>query len=266
MIAELNGKISSSASNLSDRLEDQLTGDVFGSLRYISFDKVMKKILERSNILGNDFSKVVDIISNMDIEYWDENIKFWPYNSNAELDIILEFKDIVIGIEVKLYSGISSDDSIEQIDDDVENEVKEESINQLARESRVLSQIIEHTNKLALLLFIAPENRCKKISTGVYNRRIIKDKVELGYISWEEILEAMKEIKKEKKLNRYEQLIINDIISLLKRKGLERFKSFNFEYQDIDVRLFFNFQEKIHKTLEFNYDEIIEREFYYEFR
>ncbi|MFU1797790.1 hypothetical protein ACM1RC_28260 [Paenibacillus azoreducens] len=33
MIAEIHSKISSSGSNLSNRLEDQLTGDFFGDIR-----------------------------------------------------------------------------------------------------------------------------------------------------------------------------------------------------------------------------------------
>jgi hypothetical protein len=35
MIAEIENKISPTGSNLSDRLEDKLTGDVFGSLSYL---------------------------------------------------------------------------------------------------------------------------------------------------------------------------------------------------------------------------------------
>jgi|GEM_PF-4181867 len=34
MLAEIHNKISGTGSNLSDRLEDQLTGDFFGTLRY----------------------------------------------------------------------------------------------------------------------------------------------------------------------------------------------------------------------------------------
>ena len=45
MIAELHGKISSSGSNLSDHLEDKLTGDVFGVLRYLPFHIGMAQIL-----------------------------------------------------------------------------------------------------------------------------------------------------------------------------------------------------------------------------
>ena len=163
---------------------------------------------------------------------------------------------------MKLYSGLSSDDDIDQTLKDVE----EQSINQLARESKVLKEKIVHSNKPALLILIAPEDKSKIICNDASIRGIIEEGVKLGYLSWEEILEGIKQLYLSHELNEYEKLIINDIILLLKRKGLERFKSFNFECEDIDAKLFFNFQEKIHKTLEFNYDEIIERESYYEFR
>ena len=49
-IAEIKGKISSTGSNLSDRLEDLLTSDVFGPLRYIPFDEGLLPI--SSNGIG----------------------------------------------------------------------------------------------------------------------------------------------------------------------------------------------------------------------
>lgn len=43
MIAEIHSKISSSGSNLSDRLEDQLTGDFFGAIGYLPFQVGLKR-------------------------------------------------------------------------------------------------------------------------------------------------------------------------------------------------------------------------------
>jgi len=49
MISEIKGKISASGSNLTDRLEDKLTGDFFGTLQYLiighSIRRSMKMIL-----------------------------------------------------------------------------------------------------------------------------------------------------------------------------------------------------------------------------
>ena len=50
MIVEIKGKISSIGSNLSDKSEDKLTRDLFGTLRYISFNKVSKSILSKTKL------------------------------------------------------------------------------------------------------------------------------------------------------------------------------------------------------------------------
>ena len=49
LIAEIYNKISKDGRNLSDRLEDQLTGDFFGTLRYMSFKSIQHLSVEQSN-------------------------------------------------------------------------------------------------------------------------------------------------------------------------------------------------------------------------
>ena len=51
MIAEIRGKISHTSSNLTERLEDHLTGNVFGSLRYLPFSlgKEINPLTERES-------------------------------------------------------------------------------------------------------------------------------------------------------------------------------------------------------------------------
>ena len=72
MIAEIKGKISSSNSNLSDRMEDELTGNVFGNLRYLPFNKGLKKILVNAVYP----QEVGDEIKKIDCDFWSENIEF----------------------------------------------------------------------------------------------------------------------------------------------------------------------------------------------
>ncbi|MEH6994009.1 hypothetical protein V7075_15050 [Neobacillus drentensis] len=45
MLAEILGKISRTGSNLTERLEDNLTGNVFGVLRYIPFSAALGEVL-----------------------------------------------------------------------------------------------------------------------------------------------------------------------------------------------------------------------------
>lgn len=263
LIAEIKGKISSTGSNLSERLEDKLTGDLFGSLRYISFNKAMKNILLGTKILKEDFLYVLGIINKLNIDYWNRNIQFWPYDILGELDVLLEFEEIVIGIEVKLYSGLSSDDDV---DNSVHNYMMESS-HQLARESRILKKKITGTGKSALLIFIAPEHTCYSICKDAYDRNIIENGVVLGYLPWEEILDSLERITDTGEWNEYEELIIQDLIALLKRKGLERFKNFDFACPGIDPGLYFVFNGR--KDIDINFTSnqgLITGGKYYEFK
>lgn len=263
MIAEIKGKISSAGSNLNDRLEDNLTGDLFGSLRYISFNKAAKNILSKTKVLKGDFTDIFKVINRLEIDYWDRNIQFWPYNSLGELDILLEFEEIVIGIEVKLYSGLSSDDCV----DNSAYEYAVESSHQLSRESRILKRKITGTDKPALLIFIAPEYTCYPICKEAYDRNIIEDGVVLGYLPWEEILVALEKVVGTEELNKYEELIIQDLITLLKRKGLERFRSFDFEYPNIYSDLCFVFKGKKNIDIDFTLNQgAVTEEGHYEFK
>lgn len=52
MIVEIRNKISSSGSNLTDRLEDQLTGNVFGALRYLSSELGLRRAISKARASG----------------------------------------------------------------------------------------------------------------------------------------------------------------------------------------------------------------------
>lgn len=237
LIAEIKGKISSTGSNLSERLEDKLTGDFFGSLRYIPFNKVAKQIILKTRFLYEGSAAILKEIENIDASYWNHNIEFWPSDPQGELDVLMDFDNIVIGIEVKLYSGLSSDDDIVNL----ASTGAIDSRHQLSRESRILKKKILGADKKALLIFIAPEHICYPICREACDRNIIEHGVVLGYIPWEEILVTLEESIDKQELNDFERLIIKDIVDLLKRKGLERFRSFNIECPNIDGDLWFCF-------------------------
>ena len=223
MIAEIQGKISSTGSNLNERLEDNLTGNFFGTLRYMSFENGLKKILLQGVTPKND--NVIEIIKNINVEEWSDNISFWPYDKEGEIDVILDFDNCIIGIEVKYLSGISSDDDISNDENSFEDKIKEDkSIQQLARESRIISK--KGPNKEKILIFIADQQSCIDVYKDVTKRNIIEKDVNLVYISWQNILEIMKNLQC---TNKYEKIIIDDLISLLTKKGFDQFKEFLIE-------------------------------------
>ncbi|CAH0121001.1 MULTISPECIES: NERD domain-containing protein [Paenibacillus] len=137
MIAEIHNKISRSGSNLSDRLEDQLTGDFFGTIRYLPFQFGLKHVLQavrfRNDVQNSDLLwwKILGLIE--DYEY---KMHFWFRHAEGEIDLVIDHPRVVIGIEVKYYSGLSSND-----EDTEEIATPEESCHQLARYSRLLEDI-----------------------------------------------------------------------------------------------------------------------------
>ena len=89
--------------------EDNLIGNVFGTLRYVSFNKLMKPILLSSIEAATDEIKenVKNHIESIESYSWNNYIKFWPYDEEGELDLILDFPKVTIGVEVKYNSGMS---------------------------------------------------------------------------------------------------------------------------------------------------------------
>ena len=113
----------------------------------------------------------------------------------------------------------------------------EDSKNQLAKESRIVSRKGE--GKTKILLFIANSESCRKVYNNAVNRNIISNDVQLAYISWQSILVKLKKLKLD---DRYYQVIIDDLISLLMKKGFESFKDMQVDFDvDIDQEKFYSF-------------------------
>lgn len=252
MIAEIEGKVNRRNTNLTELGEDELTGNFFGSMRYIPFNKGLKKILKNA-IRPVELQSMMDEI---DEYYWNDNIFFWDKvreNENlTELDIRMDFSTITIGIEVKYRSGLSSEDA-----EDNESISAENSVNQLSREARVLRLV--GSDKKKLLLLLADDLACAKTIQGI---KVI-DGVKLGYFSWQEVLIQLKELTE---LNDFEQLVIADIIKLLEKKGFLRFSNFDIDISDISNKEYWHFDlPKIMYQFSFGTDKFVEDK-YYEFR
>ena len=234
MIAEIKGKLSQTGYNLNENLEDNLTGNFFGALRYIPFDLALRNILSA----GVHPREVGDLIGKISAYFWSDKIEFWPYDKEGEIDALLNFDDTIIGIEVKYSSGLSSDDDIDNSTMiDKQSVEAEDSKNQLSRESRIVSR--KGAGKRKILLFIANSESCRTVYEDVTKRNIISNDVQLAYISWQSILVELKKLKLD---DRYYQVIIDDLISLLMKKGFESFKDMQVDFDvDIDQEKFYSF-------------------------
>lgn len=249
MIAEIHGKISSSGSNLTDRLEDKLTGDVFGVMRYLPFSLGLKQILNATTFADQQETELPTILA---IEE-SFNYLFWPRYDEGEPDLILESKNAIILIEVKYQSGLSSDDEIED---------PEESRHQLARESQILNRI--KGNKEAFLIFLAKQSDAAPIYFKTLEKNKIHENIHFGYLSWSTVLETLVGIRTNGILSFPNDIIINDLIKLLRKKGFERFKNFKITSEEITTGAFL-FNSKNTPRFAFNFSQTINNS-YYEYR
>ena len=212
MVEEFYGKISRSGSNLSDNLEDKLTGDFFGTLRYMDFCDGLQPILcgalHKSEKHQEESQAAIQLIENVNCTNIrdEEHIKFWPKHDLGELDVLLDFDNCCIGIEVKLHSGLSSDD-------------------QLIREVEILCDLAKDKEKI--LLFIAGHESCVSVYRA-YKNVIRKQGVCFVFASWEDILQSMKDLLNggnESKYTSGQRLMISDLVKLLTRKEFDTFLS-----------------------------------------
>lgn len=261
MIAEIYGKLSTSGSNLNDRLEDNLTGNVLGALRYIPFDKAVKPVLANT-IFPNHLASTINEIQ---AHFWNENITFWPYDIEGELDALLEFDNVITGIEVKYLSGLSSDDGMDYSESSIWKSTESEqaeSLHQLSRESRIISK--KGGKKKKILIFIANSSSCRYIYEDTIKRNLIEKDVDLGYVTWQALLTELTKLKLD---NEFHNLIIDDLIKLLKRKGFDEFKYMVVEDEFlIDDSAYFEFDYELTNTLNFDISTNVRGDLYYEFQ
>ena len=244
MVEEFYGKISRSGSNLSDSLEDKLTGDFFGTLRYMDFCDGLQPILcgalRKSEKQQAESQAAIQLIENVNCTNIkdEEHIKFWPKHDRGELDVLLEFDNCYIGIEVKFQSGLSSDD-------------------QLIREANILCDLSK--DKKRILLFIAKHESC--LSVYRKYKDIISKDVHFVFASWEDILQSIKDILHGGKGSKYtfgQKLMICDLVRLLTRKDFDTFLSMTNGISDrpdqpIEKKGYFMLDDKNHKDDTMNY-------------
>jgi len=258
VIAEIKGKLTQTGHNLNERSEDNLTGNFFGALRYIPFDLALRNILAA----GVYPSKAGDIIGKISADFWSDKIEFWPYDEEGEIDALLNFEDTIIGIEVKYLSGLSSDDDVDtSANTDKQSIEAKPSKNQLSKESRIVSR--RGAGKTKILLFIANSDACRPVYENVTKRNIISNDVLLGYISWQNILVELEKLELE---NPYHQVIIKDLIVLLKKKGFEIFKDMLISPNvDIDPEICYLFDGANSFDFQFKMESTIDGGLHYEF-
>ncbi|SFD39243.1 hypothetical protein SAMN05428981_101190 [Bacillus sp. OV194] len=220
MLADIHNKLSTTGSNLSDRLEDLLTGNFFGTIRYLPFEAALGHILKKAIFEQDDehvqWSNFIEKERGFDAVF-----EFWPKHHEGEIDLRLQLGGTFAGIEVKYLSGLSSEDDGDAVDLQIDYK---ESRNQLARYARMLAEISK--GKTAYLIFLAPFVTMKSVQEAIRSRSIIEPGVHLGFLSWEDVLETLNELPFGD-LDLGRKQIVQDLQELLRKKRFERFTGFS---------------------------------------
>lgn len=200
MIAEIYHKFSTD-------LEDVLTGDFFGVMRYMPFNRGMNQIFK--NYAVSEDPQVMHILSNA--ADGDFNFEFWKRSENGlvEIDGFIPLTSVEIGIEVKYRSGLSGRD-------------------QLEKEAQVLDEWCNGKEKLLILIGEAEE--AKAIYIENKDKRVFRD-VHLAYLSWQDILLGLDQVLIS---SSYEKKMIEDLKTLLREKGFVSFEGFSIDQPVVD--------------------------------
>ena len=200
MIAEIYHKFSTD-------LEDVLTGDFFGAMRYMPFNRGLNQIFK--NYAVSEDPQVTHILSNAADD--DFNFEFWKRSENGlvEIDGFIPLTSVGIGIEVKYRSGLSGGD-------------------QLEKEAQVLDEWCNGKEKLLILIGEAEE--AKAIYIENKDKRVFRD-VHLAYLSWQDILLGLDQVLIS---SSYEKKMIEDLKTLLREKRTVSFEGFSIDQPVVD--------------------------------
>lgn len=240
MIAEIHGKMSDSNVDRNQRLEDELTGNVFGTLRYMPYSKGFKKIFE---CVQSEDSYLKNDLSNIDAD--DFKTIFWKRDKDGEIDFQLFSKslNVCIGVEVKYKSG-------------------ESGSHQLSRYAKMLRKNYGSDTK-CFLVFLAKGYSARSkyyeyLADKCAMKEIERANVHFGYLSWENIYDIFSKINS---YTEFEQLMIDDLKSFLIYRELDGFRNFSIEML-INEHVFYKFDDPLWQYFTVN----INKEEKYEFK
>ena len=203
--------------------EDELTGDFFGTIKYIPFQKGFGRILNEFLKEKEDqkFKKAKEILetfgTNVEFIFWNKQNGKRKYTKGEDVTepdvLIVDENENAILIEVKYISGPSDGGTEEK--------------KQINREKNFLNSNFQGKN--TLFLYIGDIWQCTKIERSEEIENIIT-------ITWSDITEILKNILNPNDIeDNYIKFIFEDILSFLRVKGFEKFKGFRTEIEDMNV-------------------------------
>ena len=228
-IAEIRGKISHTGGNLSDRMEDLLTSDVFSTCSYVRPETLLLPFLRGA--IGPDEELLGHLLEK---EIKAARYQFWPRMERSEPDVMIALelpsaRFFLVLVEAK-YLSSKSGEALSM----GEMETAETPRDQLAREysdlltAHNLFKIPESKVSGRALVYVTAHRSMpggSLIESNKEIRRLVSRQgdINLFWTSWLE-LDAI--ISGGQGVLQWELPILSDLQQLLERKGLVHFKGF----------------------------------------
>ncbi|WNZ28476.1 MAG: hypothetical protein IAX21_07350 [Candidatus Bathyarchaeota archaeon] len=203
--AQLRGKLPRDLENM----EDLLTSNVFGSIKYIQPEKGLLQILLNSeDSEGNTHTFDFSNIKNVTYHFWPWINESGCYGCEPDVYIKIDFENgskTLVFVEAKYLSSKSSES----------DEKKEAPYDQLAREYDNLQELAAKENASPIFLYITADLGYPMIdyveSVKDYQRYKQKE-MSMQWISWRKIPKIFTDAEKDS--------ILHDLVKVIQRLGL----------------------------------------------
>jgi hypothetical protein len=234
--ALIHGKLSRDQENM----EDILTSNVFGTLRYTPTAEVILSFLSKASSLSGECPLTgLSVQSKIDYEFWP-----WlsePGCSGCEPDVLLRVDDhYLILIEAKYRSGKSSESKI--IADSASitptTETSIERNDQLAREWQQLNLVASKENRTPILIYLTahmslPREEIQKSEKELFAQA--KTKATLCWLSWRHLAAIVSKNRDNKEL--HDLLLVLQRLNLTFFEGFSTFRRFDWPEWHFDTKL-----------------------------
>ena len=225
-IAEIHGKISEEGTNLSERMEDLLTADIFGCFRYLPPQKALIPFLNTARSFHGHALVLPGEIVGM-------HYSFWPWVklhgcTPCEPDVVVGFEAEgrhlhLVFIEAKYRSGLSSEeDEGESPHDQLAREL--DNLNRISPVNLHLSPELSITSRT--LLFVTQDMGMPHTliaqSLAEYQRKRNRQG-DVYWTSWR-FLQPILENNIREENSPQSIAVMEDMLKLLLRKGLTVFR------------------------------------------
>ncbi len=258
IMAEVHGKISSTGSNINDRMEDLLTSNVFQLLRYLPIQFGILPVLSSAkNSYDEEQRRTFGIPAGVN----NVSYHFWKRFNNWEPDVFIELKQdqkviANIMIEAKYLSG-KSGSAVYEEEDGVEVYVAHsDQLEKLWSALKTYSAGTPHYLFYLTMDWVMP---IQSLNESIKATSDDNCRDNIYWLNWQSIHTRLNNILVDSctVTSETDLIVIKDIINLLDRKGLKEFsgisiplvpvlKSFNYfnqiYYDDLPALVFTPFQ------------------------